>query len=162
MKIIITESQFKNLLNLINESYIKGVNDNEIITATIIGEAGGEDDEGMKAIYNVLKNRAKNKGTSAAGEALRPKQFSMWDSATQNVSTRDDFDINRIKVVIDKMKSHPKWNEALNIIKTTKIDNTNGATHYYAHKGVNKIGTPSFAKNWTELKDIGNHKFGRI
>jgi hypothetical protein len=160
MKIRITESQLKSLMSLIKESYLPGLNDDEIVAATIIGEAGGETTEGMTAIYNVLVNRALNKGTSAAGESLRPKQFSMWDSVTKNVSSRKDFKVKNILSLIKEKKTHPKWSEALQIIKSAPKDVTNGATHYYAYKGPNKISTPSFAIDWKETAKIGNHKFG--
>ena len=51
-----------------NNSYLSGVDDIEVVAATIIGEAGGESEKGMIAIKNVLDNRASNKKTSAAGE----------------------------------------------------------------------------------------------
>jgi len=160
MKIKITESQLKTILGILNESYLNGVNDKEIVAATLIGEAGGEDKNGMIAVFNVLNNRAKNKGTTAAGESLRPRQFSMWDSATRNVSVREDFDTKKILAIIKEKKSHPKWGEALSIAKTPVKDLTKGATHYYAHKGPNKINPPSFSQGWTETVEIGNHKFG--
>lgn len=43
------------------ETYISGVNDSEIIAATLIGEAGGEGNEGMIAVKNVLENRSSKK-----------------------------------------------------------------------------------------------------
>lgn len=160
MRIKITEEQLKSILSVLNESYLKGINDNEIVAATIIGEAGGEDEDGMKAVFNVLVNRSNKKGTSPAGEALRPKQFSMWDLATANVSTRDDFNVKKILEVIKEKKNHSKWNEALSIAKSNPKDVTGGATHYYAFKGPNKINPPTFSKEWTETVEIGNHKFG--
>ena len=67
------------LKDILKESYVTGVSDTDIIAATIIGEAGGESYEGMQAVKNVLQNRAVKKGTIIAREALRPKQFSMWN-----------------------------------------------------------------------------------
>jgi hypothetical protein len=160
MKIKITESQLKSLVSLIKESYLPELNDDEIVAATIIGEAGGEDNEGMTAIYNVLVNRSLNKGTSASGESLRPKQFSMWDSVTKNVSTKKDFNTKNILSLIKEKKKHPKWSEALEIVNSSPKDVTNGATHYYAYKGPNKISAPPFAIDWKETVKIGNHKFG--
>jgi len=160
MKIIITESQFNHLLGLINESYLKGLDDNEIVAATLIGEAGGEGEKGMKAVCNSIKNRSIKKGTSMAGESLRPYQFSMWNDVTSNVSTKQDYSIKKITKVITEKKLHPKWNEALTIAKNPGKDLTKGATHYYAYKGTNKISPPSFTNNWTETISIGDHKFG--
>lgn len=160
MKILINEKQFNKIGKLLNESYLSGIDDNEIVAATLIGEAGGEGTEGMKAVYSVLNNRAKNKSTSTAGEALRPSQFSMWNSATKNVSTKKDFNKKNILSIIKDYKTHSKWNEALTISKSSIKDPTKGATHYYAFKGSNKINPPSFTDNWTETVEIGNHKFG--
>jgi len=162
MKIVIKETQLNKILSLINESYLKGIDDNEIVAATLIGEAGGEGANGMKAVYNVLNNRAKNKGTSTAGESLRPNQFSMWNSVTKNVSNKEDFNKKNILSVINQYKNHSKWDEALTISKSSVNDLTKGATHYYAFKGPNKISPPFFTKNWTETVKIGNHKFGIV
>lgn len=140
------------------DSYIEGVDDSEIIASTIIGEAGGEGNKGMIAIKNVLDNRAKKKGTSAAGEALRPKQFSMWNSATSGVSTRDDFDPKKIQSIIDQNKTHSKWSMALKIARGSYTDITKGANMYYAHK---KINPPYWTKDWEETAIIGNHTFGK-
>lgn len=142
------------------ESYLPPIKDTEIVAATLIGEAGGEEDkDAMKAILNVLQNRAKIKETTAAGEALRPSQFSMWNEATSGVNTRSDFSQSKINGVINKHKTHKKWNEALKLASTTPKDVTGGATHYYAPKRVKKI--PSWEKDWTKTKTIGGHIFGK-
>tara|TARA_Y100000389_G_C17457270_1_gene519022 strand:+ start:1211 stop:1672 length:462 start_codon:yes stop_codon:yes gene_type:complete len=140
-------------------SYISSIKDEDIIAATIVGEAGGEDYEGLLAIKNVLDNRAKNKNTSAAGEAIRPKQFSMWNSATKSVSTKADFDDSALKSIIDKHKNHEKWDDAMAIAIKQIKDTTKGATDYYAH---NKIDPPYWTKNWKETVVIGNHTFGIV
>lgn len=142
------------------EAYLPPIDDKEIIAATLIGEAGGEKDKNaMVAILNVLQNRAKIKGTSAAGEAIRPVQFSMWDKATSGVSKKEDFQKQKIKNIIENSKSHKKWDEALKLASTTPADVTKGATHYYAPKKVSKI--PSWTNGWKETVTIGGHKFGK-
>ncbi len=145
--------------SLIESSYISNVDDAEVVAATLIGEAGGELGSGMKAIKNVLDNRASKKGTSPAGEALRPKQFSMWNSATSGVSRKSDFNKDKINSIIKKYKSHDKWDNALSIAKKEISDITKGATLYYAH---NKIKPPYWTKKWTKTVVIGNHTFGKI
>lgn len=144
--------------NKLNESYISGISDAEIIAATLVGEAGGESSKGMKAIKNVLDNRAKRRSSSAAGEALRPKQFSMWNKATTNVKTKDDYNLESVKSVIDQYKSHAKWPTALAYAKQVLSDITNGATLYYAH---NKIDPPYWTDDWKQTVVIGNHTFGK-
>lgn len=140
-------------------SYISSIKDEDIVAATIIGEAGGEEYSGLLAIKNVLDNRAKNKNTSAAGEAIRPKQFSMWNSATKGVSTKADYDDIKIKSIIDECRDHEKWNDAVDIANKQIKDTTKGATDYYAH---NKIKPPYWTKDWTKTVIIGNHTFGIV
>jgi hypothetical protein len=151
----------KNIMSFkLFESYLPPIEDEEIIAATLIGEAGGEEDESsMIAVLRVLENRAKIKGTSAAGEAIRPLQFSMWNNVTSGISKKNDYSKEKIKEIIEKYKKHKKWKEAIILSKTTKEDITKGATHYYAPKIVSKI--PSWANEWQETVTIGGHKFGK-
>ena len=152
------------LKDILNESYISGILDTDIVAATIIGEAGGESYEGMQAIKNVLQNRANNKGTTLAGEALRPKQFSMWNKATAGVNVADDFNKQgrpkKIQAIIDMYKKHSKWSTAVALAKKKIKDITGGATMYYASGGPQKISPPYWAKNWKDSVIIGNHTFG--
>ena len=152
------------LKDILNESYISGILDTDIVAATIIGEAGGESYEGMQAIKNVLQNRATNKGTTLAGEALRPKQFSMWNKATAGVNVADDFNKQgrpkKIQAIINMYKKHSKWSTAVALSKKKIKDITGGATMYYASGGSQKISPPYWAKNWKDSVIIGNHTFG--
>jgi superfamily I DNA/RNA helicase len=148
--------------NSIFESYIPTLLDDEVIAATLVGEAGGEDEKGMTAVLNVLKNRAKKKKTSKVGEALRPYRFSMWNEVTKNVSDRKDYKASEIKKIVDQFKKHEKWKKALDLVKSKPADITKGANSYYAYKGPNKISPPDFTKKWKKTIDIGNHRFGYI
>jgi len=150
------------LRQLLTESYIPGIEDYEIIAATLVGEAGGEGQNGMIAIRNVLDNRSVNRSTSAAGEALRPRQFSMWDSATSGVNTKSDYNVKKILTVINKFKNHSSWKTATSLAKKKLSDITGDATHYYAFQGPNRIAPPSWTKKWKHTADIGNHKFGYL
>lgn len=142
------------------ESYLPNANDEEIIASTLIGEAGGEENkEAMKAVLNVLQNRAKIKKSSTAGECLRPKQFSMWNDVTEGVKVKSDYNVDKINKVIDNYKKHKKWKEAVELSKTTPHDVTGGATHYYAPKMVKT--EPFWTKGWTVTKTIGGHIFGK-
>ena len=144
------------------ESYLPPILDDDIIAATLVGEAGGEGKEGMIAVYNVLGNRAAKKSTSRAGEALRPKQFSMRDSETSDVNKKSDFDKNKVNKVIGIYKDESKWKDvwklAIQIIKEDPKDTTGGASHYYAHK---KTSFPGWG-GWSKTKVIGNHTFGKV
>jgi spore germination cell wall hydrolase CwlJ-like protein len=138
------------------ENFNGDVSEEEVITATLIGEAGGEGVQGIQAVLNVLQNRAKKRNSSVAREALRPKQFSMWNPVLlKNKSQRQ---------VVDQYKNHKYYDDVLKAIKRYNPnqikfkDITNGATHYYAH---NKV-QPFWAKKptWKKIKQIGNHTFG--
>jgi len=152
------------LKDILNEVYVLGIADIDIVAATIIGEAGGEGTDGMKAVKNVLQNRSSKRNSSLAGEALRPKQFSMWNKATAGINVAADFNqkdrISKIQSIIDMYKKHTKWNLALTLAKTKIKDITSGATKYYASGGRHKIDPPYWAKNWKDSVIIGNHTFG--
>jgi len=163
--------EMKNLLTFdaLFESYLTGitdVTDHEILGTTLVLEAGAEGDAGMTAVLNVIKNRSEAKGTAKAGEALRPSQFSMWNTATKNISDKKDFGntevITEIKRIVAEGKKHPQYTNAVEIIKSDPADTTKGSNSYYAFKGSNKISAPSFTTNWTWKTDIGNHKFGHV
>jgi len=113
----------------------------------------------MHAVKNVLQNRAIKRASNEAGEALRPKQFSMWNKATNGVNVRSDFDRKKLQDVIDLYIEHPKWKTAVGMSKRYLQDITDGATLYYAHK---KINPPSWTKNWTQTVVIGGHTFGKV
>ena len=148
--------------NTLFESYLNGVTDHEVLATTLIGEAGAEGDKGMTAVLNVIRNRSIKKNTTKAGEALRPYRFSMWNSATKNVSNKSDYTIADIKKIVDEAKKHPKWNTAIKLIKSDPADITKGSNAYYAFQGPNKIQAPNFTKSWVFKTNIGNHKFGYI
>jgi hypothetical protein len=177
MKIIITENQLKSIILKEQEeksegSYIKGISDADIIAATIVGEARGEGKDGMTAIKNVIDNRAYKRNSSAAGESIRPKQFSMWNTATSGVSVKKDFDTSKLKSIIEKYKKYGAWEYAHQIAGLSTTDTTDGSTLYYSllkYKDLDnprdgdeeKKDPPYWTKTWEPTIVIGNHKFGK-
>lgn len=133
---------------------------NFIIATTLVGEAGGEGGIGMRAVANVLKNRAKATGKSIAQIALERKQFSMWNSHTVH---GNDIDSVHKRYVEDAYPNNNEvWKKAVNIAKYihTIEDNTDGATSYYNPSKV----TPKWgegSEGWTSTKQIGKHLFGK-
>ncbi len=133
--------------------------DEYIIATTLVGEAGGEGEAGMKAVANVLKNRAKATGENVANVALKPEQFSMWNSHTiggekvQNVHK---------EFVKDAYPNNDKvWKKAIEITRNIKSleDNTGGATSYYNPD----VASPDWgegSETWKNSKKIGRHIFG--
>ena len=139
------------------ENFHSDVSNEEVIAATLIGEAGGEGADGIQAVLNVLQNRAKKRNSSVAREALRPKQFSMWNPIYSKKKSQ--------RQIVDQFKVHKYYEDILKALKRYDPDKikfkdiTSGATHYYAH---NKV-LPFWAKKktWQKIKQIGNHTFGR-
>lgn len=130
-----------------------------IIAATLWGEARGESEEGMKAIYTILKNRALKNGDSKltlkakmAGEALRPKQFSYWNDKGFGGNPRCD----NGKLGVEESQ----LGDYLSIIKNDSTTDIGNATHY-----VNKKHATDSNKWWENkkkfklVKTIGHHEF---
>lgn len=128
----------------------------QIIATTLVAEAGGEGKTGMQAVANVLQNRSKRRGSTPATEALKRKQFSMWNSHT--VSGKS------IAYVMDiyNVKESPLWSHAVYLAKNIAglRDVTGGATHYYNPKKV-KPAWGKGAPTWKSTTTLGNHTFGR-
>lgn len=107
----------------------------DVVATTLIKEAGGEKNykKAMQAVLNVLINRSKIKGTKIADQALKDKQFSMWNGKNSTLS--------QVQSVIDESKKHSNWNVAMGLVNIATPDPnklkdiTNGATHYYVYKG---------------------------
>ena len=114
----------------------------EIVAATLILEAGGEYYEGsMEAVNEVLVNRATNRDTSPAIEALRKWQFSCWNGRT-------------IESGVEKARRHPRWSEAVRIVLNPVTNYVGNSDHYH---------TISVDPYWNDsmrfVKQIGNHLF---
>lgn len=146
--------------DLASKDYIYGVDPQEVIAATLIGEAGGEtNSNSLRAIYDVLENRAGNNiDYELAYKALQRLQFSCWNDIGRNSS--------EIQSYINDKKEHSKWDDAMSIVKSKDSGNvTKGATHYYAYKGPNAISIedgPDWLKEMKTTTNIGNHKFGVV
>ena len=126
--------------------------DADILARTIYGEARGEGYDGMKAVACVVVNRVKKPcwwGYSVKTVCLKPYQFSCWNGQDPNL------------VVIEKVTNDdPVFSTARGIatlaVAGDLVDNTNGATSYYA-KGL--ATPPSWAVGKMPCAEIGNHLF---
>lgn len=87
---------------------------------TLIGEAVGEGLPGMIAVAEVLRNRAKVRGTTMEEEALRPKQFSMWNGGLQK----------GMKFAYENENFWPLAKQAMEAAKSS--NSTGGANLYHA------------------------------
>ena len=117
------------------------VSQTEVVAATLIMEAGGEGQQGMEAVREVIANRAKNKSEIIV--CLAPKQFSCWNGIAVGTG-------------IDKARKHPRWELALKIAKAAPTNHTKGSTHYHTTKV-----SPSWAKKLGQTVKIKNHVFYR-
>jgi spore germination cell wall hydrolase CwlJ-like protein len=132
----------------------------KIIVITLIGEAGTEGYDGMKAVANVIKNRAnknfEGRGSTVKKQILSPKQFSMWNSYTVGSNSINDVES------LYKVRKHTELNNAISIAKSidSLTDNTGGALYYYA--GAKPWWTKTSTHTWTETDTIGNHTFGYL
>lgn len=114
----------------------------EIVTATIILEAGGEYSEGaMQAVYEVIANRSANRQLTLSEVCLQASQFHCWSD-------------KEVASQIAKAKSHPRWGEAFVITLYPKTNYTNGADHYHAD-----YCNPYWNKHMKITAIIGRHIF---
>lgn len=151
------------------------VSETDIIAATLIGEAGGEPDPGMKAIANVLRNRKNSSEFPNSYKSVILSDgdaFEMWIGKTP-------------ETLVPKKKKHSRWDKAYQLAKDIDSINdvTRGATHYYAHSGAQQIPPPYWADNaelkkraeaemkkgggfksweWIPKVKIHNHEFGKL
>ena len=139
--------------NVVDQQKMK---DAYVVVATLWGEARGEGEVGMQAVMNVVMNRAHGDFSKARKVVLKRKQFSIWNGVK-------DPDAIAIQMVRDfrskKLKDSPSYIKALELVdkamKGDLPDITGGATFYFnPHKVL-----PSWAKEMTKTKTIGNHDF---
>lgn len=129
-----------------------------ILAWTLLGEAGGEGLIGMSAVANVIRNRSVSGRYPAnpASVALQESQFSTWNALSNGGN------IPRARYPVES----PAFTRALGVVRRVFSDNpgpdpTQGATHYYAPRGMPGEAAPywwrSEARNGE--KAIGNHIF---
>jgi spore germination cell wall hydrolase CwlJ-like protein len=118
------------------------VNASEIVAATLILEAGGEYATGsMEAVNEVIRNRAAKRKLTTKQVCLQRKQFSCWNSG-------------RIDQLLAKAKRHPRFSEAMAIVKGSPTNYTGGADHYHAD-----YCNPYWASSLKKTCTIGKHLF---
>lgn len=126
----------------------------DIVTAALVGEAGGEGLKGLQAVMNVIANRAGGDYRKFATEVLKPKQFSMFNRATGRRPSKT------VTQVVNSYRGHPLWAQAQYFVRHaaagTLPDLTGKASHYHA-RSVN----PAWAKTQKRTTQVGKHLFYR-
>ena len=114
----------------------------EIVTATLILEAGGEYSEGaMQAVHEVIMNRVAKRKLTPREVCLQPYQFSCWNG--KDVAT-----------LVNKAKRHPRWRESFAITLCPPTSYAMGADHYHAD-----YCDPYWNKSMRVVARIGKHIF---
>lgn len=106
--------------------------DRDLGILTILGEAGGEGDQGMAAVAHVIKNRVTDKrwGGSVGSVVKAPKQFSTWNSGAGGNNPE------RFRGTAAYDRAGQIYDAVMNGFTS---DLTNGATHYYSPAGMKDL-----------------------
>lgn len=119
---------------------------------TVYHEARGEIGVGQKNVVKVILNRAHKNDWPIENVVRARKQFSCFNAGlgTESVWIRD---------------IQAAWYVAKNVYEAVKEwekgDRLDGATHYYAPKGMPNEKPPYWVKGMTYIGMWGNHKFYR-
>ncbi|KAE9547607.1 hypothetical protein FO519_009181 [Halicephalobus sp. NKZ332] len=125
------------------------LSEREVFAKTVYAEARGEPIEGQEWVAWVIKNRAKMDrsywgGSSIKAVCLHPGQFECWKGV-------NDIGINEPRVYEDIRRLTDGIYDA-----PPHSDPTGEADHY---NNPDKEGYPSWTKNCTPVKEIGDHVF---
>jgi N-acetylmuramoyl-L-alanine amidase len=127
--------------------------DMEIWARTVLMEASGEGEEGMRAVAHAINNRFKAgkwfSGKTVSETCLFPSQFSCWNTSDPNRRRMAALPDNDSTLVLCRSLVH-------DVAAGLSADPTDGATHYYS---TSMVLAPEWAKTGTMTKQIGRHKF---
>lgn len=121
--------------------------DNPLVAAVLIAEAGGEGTEGLRAVYEVIRNRAEFKNHTLERTVRAPKQFSCLNGTPE-------------ADLVAKASRHPRWAEALHLARHGWQGNiTRGANHYHRF---DLKPWPVWSRGEQPRARIGAHVFFRL
>ena len=122
------------------------------LALTTYHEARGESDYGQRAVVKVILNRAAAKGWPVADVVKARKQFSCFNNGLQDPAVWIK-DIAAFLAVMENVKAgHDEWLAG---------DKLQGATHYYALRGMVGHKPPYWAASMKFIVDVGHHRFLR-
>lgn len=124
----------------------------DYLARTLVREAGGEGEQGMEAVADVIRNRLQSGryGSSLQDVVTAPKQFSPWNPEARGTRA----DPRLVNTSSDLYKS------ALGIgqrVMGGAEDITGGATHFYNPE----LAQPKWGEGLQDAQMIGHHRFGR-
>jgi spore germination cell wall hydrolase CwlJ-like protein len=125
-----------------------------LLALTLVGEAGGEGQQGMQAVGNVIMNRARQniRGNTVSEVIMSPRQFSVWNNV--NPSTRLAA-INSASAGSAVARQYQQaYDLAGNLLSGRASDITGGATSYHA-----RYVNPPWADPSKRTVVIGQHIF---
>jgi spore germination cell wall hydrolase CwlJ-like protein len=126
--------------------------DKEIVATCLVLEAGGEGSDGMRAVLNVILNRAKGDLSRLVSATVKRGAFSCMSSVWDH--NEPDFSL----LIVSAMDQTDVYDEASQLISTMEqgllTDNTRGATHYHA-----AYVSPYWVGGMRYLTTIGSHRF---
>lgn len=135
------------------------LSERELLAITLVGEAGGEGDQGMLAVGNVIVNRAKKNftGRTVSDVIMSPRQFSVWNNQRPETlyNARKDTDVYRRA---DRIAGE--------LLSGRASDVTGGADHYLnevvTRQGRSDGSLPSWYRKGKITRKIGKHTFLKI
>lgn len=122
------------------------------IILTVYHEARGESAEGQRAVVKTILNRGKNKGWPIEGIVLARKQFSCFNNGLKSPSLWIKDLSTFAKVSANCAQAAREWERG---------DTLQGATHYYAIKGMAGNKPPYWASSMEFICEIEGHRFLR-
>lgn len=123
------------------------------VALTVYHEARGESALGQRAVVKVILNRAHRKGWSVKNVTLARKQFSCWNDGVMNnpkVWIKDV--VTFANVAENCLQGLKEWQDG---------ERLQGATHYYAIKGMVNNEPPYWAGSMKFICEIEGHRFLR-
>ena len=129
--------------------YANKIDPELIVAATILAEARGEGETGMKAVGQVILNRSRGRNLPCEAVCLQPWQFSCWNN-TKPV-------LRQIEGLMSESEAATSCALAIAAFICSGVDVLPcfSYNHYYAHKHC----YPSWARDAKSVKIIGNHIF---
>jgi spore germination cell wall hydrolase CwlJ-like protein len=128
--------------------------DEKVVAITILAEAKGEGEVGMRAVACVIQQRSIERKKSVAVICLQPKQFSCWNGMTVSELSAKAITRKTPKSVVDVAIALAK-----DLVAEKQLDRSlvGYANHYHTLEV-----KPSWSRGVTPVVIIGNHKFFKI